>query len=58
MWDKLAKFINEFYMLTKNLSKSDYYKSRNIVMPKPPQRLAPQPPVRLHLLEPLPTLVI
>jgi len=44
--------------MTKNLSKADYYKSRNIYLPKPVSKLAPQPPVRTHLIEPLPTLAV
>jgi len=44
--------------MTKNLSKADYYKSRNIAIPKPLHKLAPQPPIRLHLLEPMPSLAI
>lgn len=40
-------------MQTRKLSKADYYKSRNIMIPKPLQKIVPQPSIHRHLIEPM-----
>lgn len=45
-------------MQIQNLSKADYYKSRNIVVPKIQHPIQPQAPIKSHFIPSLPSISI
>lgn len=43
--------------MIKQYSKNEYYRSKNLPLPKACHRLPIQPPVRVYLIDPIPSIV-